>query len=170
MRTDNEVKKAALDLIKTAAVVLAAFLAGYIHGSRRAHERPEPEPIKVDTLWVRDTVKVPEPVPVDRWLTRTEYIPVHDTTLVHLRDTAFLPVPVETTLYQGEDYEAWVTGFRATLDSINIIRTTEIIEKTVPVYRNRKWGVGLQAGVTWSKDTKIAPYVGVGVSYNILSF
>lgn len=174
MRTEDKavIKQGLRDLGTLLLFFFAVFLTGYGFGAVKGRKMAEKETpaVKVDTIWRVDTVKVPHPVPVTKWLTRTEYIPVHDTTLVHLRDTAFLPVPIETTRYQGEDYEAWVTGFKATLDSIDIIRTTEIIEKRVPVYVNKRWGVGVQAGVTWNKDTKFTPYVGVGLSYNIISF
>lgn len=152
------------------ASVAAAFLVGYINGARKHDAGPETPAVKTDTLWRVDTVKVPKPVPVTKWLRDTTYIPVPDTVLVQRNDTTFVPVPIETTRYAGEDYEAWVTGFQATLDSINIFRPTAVVEKQVPVYLNKKWGIGLQAGVTWNKDTKFTPYVGVGLSYNLLSF
>ena len=174
MRTEDKavIKQGLRDLGTLLLFFFAVFLTGYGFGAVKGRKmaEKEPQPVKIDTVWVKDTVKVPEPVPVTKWLTRTEYIPVHDTTLVHLRDTAFLPVPIETTRYQGEDYEAWVTGFRASLDSINIFRNNMVIEKQVPVYISKRWGIGLQAGATWSKDTKITPYVGVGISYNLISF
>ncbi len=174
MRTEDKaaIKQGLRDLGTLLLFFFAVFLTGYRFGV--VHERRKAEgetpAVKVDTLWRVDTVKVPHPVPVDRWLTRTEYVPVPDTVLVQRNDTTFVPVPIETTRYEGPDYEAWVSGFQATLDSINIFRPTAVVEKQVPVYLNKKWGIGLQAGVTWSKDTKITPYVGVGLSYNLISF
>lgn len=175
MRTEDKaaIKQGLRDLVTLLFIFFGVFLTGYeagvVHEQRKAEGKGTPA-VKVDTLWRVDTVKVPHPVPVTKWLKDTTYIPVTDTVLVQRNDTTFLPVPVETTRYAGEDYEAWVSGFRASLDSINIFRPTAVVEKQVPVYINKRWGIGLQAGVTWTKDTKFAPYVGVGVSYNILSF
>ncbi len=174
MRTEDKaaIKQGLRDLVTLLLFFFAVFLTGYRFGA--VHERKKAEgdtpAVKVDTLWRVDTVKVPKPVPVTKWLKDTTYIPVTDTVLVQRNDTTFIPVPIETTRYAGEDYEAWVSGFKASLDSINIFRPTAVVEKQVPVYISRKWGIGLQAGVTWNKDTKFTPYVGVGLSYNLLSF
>jgi len=155
------------------AAVLLAFLLGFSKGLRKGKamaEPPEPE-IQTDTVWLKpDTIRIPKPVPVAKWVHDTTYVLVTDTILLHSRDTAWLPIPRETTYYARNDYEAWVTGFRATLDSVHIFRPVAIVEKKVPVYLTKRWGVGIQAGITWNPQTKTTPYVGAGVSYNLFTF
>ena len=47
----------------------------------------------------------------------------------------------------------------------------QIITKEIPVIQNTKtrWGLGVQAGVGAGKGG-LSPYVGIGVSYNLLSW
>jgi opacity protein-like surface antigen len=47
--------------------------------------------------------------------------------------------------------------------------TTITIRETIPVPDRRRWGIGIQAGAGVGKEG-LTPYVGVGVSYNILSW
>lgn len=70
-----------------------------------------------------------------------------------------------------------MSGYNPQLDSLHIDRSTAVVE--VPVYKtvtkHARWGVGLQAGATYLPGTQgqqgaIQPYVGLGLSYNIITF
>ena len=74
-----------------------------------------------DTLVVRDTVwdSVPQPVLVrfDHWDTLPPiYIRDIDTLLV--RDSLYIPVPIERKEYRTEDYRAVVSGWHPKLESM----------------------------------------------------
>jgi len=166
----SETGKAGAMLLLLAAVALA-FVIGYVNGLRRGKamaEPPEPE-IQTDTVWLKpDTIRITKPVPVAKWLHDTTYVPVP--VPPQKPDTVYVPIPKETTYYARNEYEAWVTGFQATLDSVHIFRPVAIVERKVPVYLTKRWGVGIQAGITWNPQTKTTPYVGAGVSYNLFTF
>lgn len=163
------------ELTRVLAAAALGFMAGYCDGQEDERKRNEADgpAIQTDTVWLKpDTIRVDTPVPVEKWRTRTEYIPVPvtDTVWLHGTDTAYVPVPMETTYYAEKDYEAWVTGYEATLDSLHIFRPVAVVEKKVPVYMAKRWGIGLQAGVTYNTQTKTTPYIGFGVSYNLITF
>ena len=67
-----------------------------------------------------------------------------------------------------------VSGYRPQLDSIHIYHRTEYITKEIKtVAKPKRWGIGLQAGygVSFSnKQIQATPYIGIGISYNILTW
>ena len=88
-----------------------------------------------------------------------------------LRDTLFINLPRTERIYASEDYRAVVSGYQPSLDTIDIFKKTEIVtitEKIVP--KPKHWGIGVQAGVGLNTQFKPMPYVGIGISYNIINF
>ena len=73
--------------------------------------------------------------------------------------------------YSDSTFDAWVSGIDPRLDSIKTYQTNMVITKeiSVPVKVRSRWGLGIQAGYGASKDG-LSPYIGVGVSYNVLSW
>lgn len=154
-------------LLTLTAVLCMGFLAGWFS---RVPARVEDFIEKVDTLVVRDTIMRDRPVFVDRYLVRTDTVKlaVHDTTL--RVDSVLVDVPIERRIYEEDSlYRAVVSGYRPSLDSLLVYRTTTEITKFVPVPVKKRWGVGIQAGYGFSQKG-ISPYVGVGISYNLINF
>lgn len=153
------------------ATLLAVLLllSGYFLGRRTAHA-PEPElVIQTDTLRIRDTLLVEKPVPVEVRVVDTMLVAVTDT--VHLNDTVYLTLPRETKLYGDSTYTAQVSGYRPELDWIEIYPQSEVVTRNISVESRKRWGIGLQAGYgayAAGGQVKLAPYVGVGISYDIL--
>lgn len=149
-----------------AFAAIALFVAGYITGDRMS--RPDVE-TRTDTLVVVDTVTIREPEYVERTVVRTELVAVHDT--VRLRDTLFVEVPVESRHYSDSLYDAWVSGCMASLDSIRVYPVTRYVttERTVKVPERKRWGIGVQAGYGVGKGG-LTPYIGVGISYDLIRF
>ena len=127
--------------------------------------------VRVDTLTIRDTIREKYPVPVTRWRTRTELMPVRDT--VRIRDTVFIALDREAKEYRGEDYRAVVSGIRPALDCIEVFPKTVYLQTTVetqaPAARPRHFGFGITAGpgALWD-GSAIRGGLGIvaGVSYN----
>lgn len=73
--------------------------------------------------------------------------------------------------YSDSTFDAWVSGVDPRLDSIKTYRTNMVITNEIPVIQVKKtrWGLGISAGCGVGKDG-LTPYVGVGISYNILSW
>lgn len=153
------------------AAILAALLllSGYLLG-RRADRAREPEKIvRTDTLRIRDTVLVDRPVPVEVRLTDTMLVAVTDT--ISISDTVYLQLPRETRVYGDSTYRAQVSGYRPALDWIEVYPQTVYLTKVVKTNDVKRWGIGVQAGYgAYFRDghMRLAPYIGVGISYNII--
>ena len=114
---------------------------------------------RIDT--VRDTIPVPvyESV-VDSF---PFAVPVPGDTV---RDTVYLPITQK--IYKDSFYTAYVSGYRAKLDSIEVYsktRTMFVRERA----KRKRFGLGVQAGYGFSGN-KATPYVGVGVSCNLFEW
>ena len=143
--------------------VLGALAGAWLRGLRPG---PVPEPdIQRDTVWLRDTVKLPAPKPQTVHVTDTAYVPVRDT--IRLKDTTYVAVPISQTYYHEKEYQAWVSGYRAKLDSIHVIQSTAVVE--VPVYKTvtktKHWSVTVGPQVGYGFTPKgWQPYAGVGIT------
>lgn len=147
-----------------AALLAAVFLlSGYMLG-RRTARASEPECIvQVDTLRIRDTLRLEKPVPVE--------VRIVDTMLVAVSDTVYLSLPRETKMYGDSTYTAQVSGYRPALDWIEVYPQREVVTRTISVDSRKRWGLGLQAGYgayTAGGQVRLAPYLGIGISYDIL--
>lgn len=148
-----------------------------------------------DTITVRDTTTVTDtifymmPVATDSVRTKyiTRYLPVvkRDTILAENsnlhngeclpplllsddRDSTAVEIPITQKRYEGTDYCAYVSGYEASLDSIFVFaRTTTIRERSTKP--PDKWHIGVTAG--YGITTKgLQPYVGIGLTYSLISF
>lgn len=151
--------------------------------------------VYTDTLTVVDTIPYYKPVPRDSVVIRyvTQTLPVVDDvpkttendrktteSVLNSRDSvenfsksvpdsATVEIPITQKVYRDSSYTAYVSGFRPNLDSIMIyapVRTVRIKDKP------KRWGIGVQVGygVTVTKQPQFAPYIGIGVSYNLWNF
>lgn len=156
-----------------------AFLAfsyiGYRTGRNYADSVPVSDTVRVT---VYDTVIFRKPVAVDSVVIR--HVPVklpasvkEDTVLRHeeKRDSAEVVIPITQKVYRDTAYTAWVSGFMPSLDSIAIRRRTDNVTVAVPS-RRKRWGIGVHAGygVTAERNPRFTPYIGIGITYNLLNF
>ena len=130
--------------------------------------------VKADTLFVYDTIFIEKPVFKKVEIIDTIRMPVPITDTLMLHDTILVYLPIEQRQYSDPRYTAWVSGYRPQLDSIQIYQQTEYITKEVKtVTKPKRWGIGLQAGYGVSisnKQIQATPYIGIGISYNILTW
>lgn len=140
-------------------IALSALLAlAFYLGRRKAGGNTlQPVAVKVDTVIIRDTVRVPVPEPVVSEVIK--YVPLTDTVMIS--DTVYIPILQK--VYTATDYKAWVSGYQAALDSIEIYPKTVTVTRTIPP---RRWGLGVTGGYGVGKDG-LSPFVGVGVYYRI---
>ncbi len=88
-------------------------------------------------------------------------------------DSAYVVVPITQTVYEDSTYTAYVSGYRATLDSLIFRMPREITTITNTHYQKpKRWSVSIQVGygMTLKGTPQFSPYVGIGVSYNLFSF
>lgn len=153
-----------------AALLAAAFLlSGYILG-RRDCRTMEPELIvQTDTIRITDTLLVEKPVPVEIRVVDTMLVSVTDT--VTVGDTVYLSLPRETKLYGDSTYTAQVSGYRPELDWVKVYPQKTVVTRTISVDSRKRWGISLQAGYgayAAGGQVRLAPYLGIGISYDIL--
>lgn len=154
-------------------LLVGAFVGGVFAGKGK-HEVivVRDTVIKVETY--RDTVTIVKPVPVKETVYDSILVPVVDT--MHIRDTAYISLPKERKEYRDSDYVAVVTGYRPELESISVFPITKVITQTITIREKSKpkpWGVGIQAGFGGfygisSRRVDYGPYIGVGISYNLI--
>jgi hypothetical protein len=154
-------------LTTCAAVVAAAF----IYNKHYSQSVGGATDIRTDTV-----VKfISTPILKDSVVLRYEIVkvPVYDTTYIYaehaLPDTVTVPIPITQKVYQDSTYQAWVSGYMSSLDSIRIYQPVTSITNTVIQYKAKRWSVGPQIGIG-ATSTKISPYIGIGVTYNIFSW
>ena len=142
-------------------LVIALILASYFVGRRTP---TEVEIIKRDTITVvkTDTIRITKVKEIEKRVVDTILVAVKDTII--LNDTTYIQLPREQKIYTGENYKAWVSGYRPKLDSLNIYQKTIIKEVTNTIEKN--WGLGVMGGYGITKDG-LSPFIGVGVYYKI---
>lgn len=151
--------------MKSLPWILVCLLIGLIVWMQCNPHDPSTVYIKGDTVRIRDTIRDTIPIPVKETLKRTDtvYLPILiDTTTYRTVEGDSVPVliPITSKEYKTDDYRAVVSGYKPSLDSMEVYREKEII--TLKPKRKR-WGLGLQVGYGYPSGL----YVGGGVSYNL---
>lgn len=132
--------------------------------------------VKRDTLVITKTDTFVSPIYKTSLVVRKDTVALPFVTDVYIdrlvRDTVMVEVPIERRIYSDSTYYAVVSGYNPNLDSIMIRNKFMTIteNKIERIKVNKKWGLGVQAGGGISTDGKIYPYIGIGVSYNILNW
>lgn len=156
-------------------VIIAVFCFGYRAGLKKGRNTPIlPDSVKVDTLYIRDTITQIKPISVRFRAVDTIRVAVRDT--IRERDTLYLALPREQVVWRDSLAEVYASGVSPAVDSVIHYRAAEIRTITLPpveVVRRTRWGIGVQVGygaTLSSGQVKAAPYIGVGVSYNLLAW
>lgn len=142
-------------------LVILLVLALVFSWSRKA--MPETKVIR-DTVTVIDTLidSIPQTflVRFDHW--DTVYFPllVNDSDLT---DSIPFVIPIEKKEYRTDHYRAIVSGYKPSLDLVEIYSKTQTITVTP---KKKRWGLGLQAGYGYPGGW----YVGAGISYNLINW
>ncbi len=77
-------------------------------------------------------------------------------------------LPITQQVYRDTTYTAWVSGYAAALDSIEVYPRTLIVRQTaLPAARPRRWSFGIQAGYGLT-PRGMQPYVGLGLTVRLL--
>lgn len=134
-----------------------------------------------------DTIPYYKPVPRDSVVTRsvTQRLPVVDdkednfpnkseqkSTLIselETQDSVTVQIPITQRVYETDRYRAVVSGYQPSLDDLLIYQPSQVVRiKDKP----KRWGIGVQVGygMTVKGTPQFAPYIGVGVSYNLFQF
>ncbi len=160
--------------ILTGVGIAIAVLIGFLIGQKHPQKSPvEPIKEKVDTLLIFDTITLTKPVFVEKIQLDSVYMPVTDTLWKH--DTLYVYLEREQIQWQDSLCRVYASGINPQVDSVTHFVQETIVtrEISVPVKVKSRWGLGIQVGYGAGingKQVYLTPYVGVGISYNILSW
>ena len=89
----------------------------------------------------------------------------------NIPDSVQVELPITQKRYGDSTYTAWVSGYKARLDSIYVYPRHETITITNTIRQKpRRWGLGVSAGYGYAPGKGMVPWVGVGVNYTLISF
>lgn len=148
----------------TLLCLIALLVFDFCKSNRHVCERNAPS-AKIDTVVIHDTLHIAKPISVESAVVRIDTIRVKDA-----NDTIYIsaPIPITQMRYTDSTYTAWVSGYSPSLDSIYVYPKREIITTTIRP-KPKRWGVGVHGGVGIT-PMGVQPYIGLGISYNILTF
>lgn len=167
---------------------LIVFLVGVFLGlctgfftAKAIYDQPLEESVTRDTVIVYDTIPHYYPKPVDSAVVRyvTKVLPVvrYDTifrensvTDEHIADSSnMMPVviPITTKHYRAMEYDAWVSGYEPSLDSIKVYKETQYITETITRMKPpNKWELDLIGGLNYNTARQdFTPYAGGEILY-----
>lgn len=163
------IKRLLVLIVALLAVIAVSYRIGRRDGLIRATENSVQ---MVDTLIVCDTITQEKPIYVDRIKLQEVLIPIHDTIRIH--DTLYLNLDREQVMWQDSMSIVYASGIMPHVDSVQHFLKERIVTKEVTMHVKKpcRWGVGLHAGygVQFGEPVRTSPYVGVGISYNFLSW
>lgn len=184
------------EVLKIAGVVIVCIAVAFCikYGCSTSHQDSTTEKIEVkrDTSYIHDTIIISTPglattIPLGAIsATLPLYRPSpHDNKGLETEepnlevelqrseppDSATVEIPIEQRHYAGENYEAWVSGYRANLDSLRVFPETQIITASTMVTKkkNNRWGLSIGAGMV-ATPTRVEPGIFIGATYTFLAF
>lgn len=162
----DKVEKQLLKVLSLMSAVLG-FIIGIIIMSQ--WNKPA-EPIVVTKIErIHDTTYIPKPVP--KYIRKVDSIP-YPVYIKELDTISVVNLEKEELVYTDDStFYAVVSGVSPSLDTMKVFRTieTRTIERTKVVQKPSRWSIGVQGGMGVTPDGA-KPYLGIGVSYNLLSF
>ena len=160
-------------LIGLLLVCVGALLSMMLTKSCSTPQIQQIEILRTDTLVVErvDTLIIEKPVPYKVTLVDTIYVNGNLGNLDGNLQGGYLFVQ-EIKEYKDSTYYARISGINAYLEEIRVYpkETIKYITTTEKVYQKpKKWGLGISAGYCFTGNS-FKPYVGVGVTYNIIQW
>lgn len=148
---------------------ILALTALSFYAGRKSANQGQNETIveRVDTVVVRDTIVAYKPKYIQKRVVDSIYVPVRE--VVVERDTIKVLLEREQVVWEDSLARVYASGILPKVDSIHHYRDKMVITKETIIKTNPKWGVGIQGGIGVGKGG-LTPYVGVGVSYNLITF
>lgn len=161
---------------KSAIIALAWFVIGALCGffmGKAKYDKPIVETVTRDTVTIVDTIPhyYPKPVEVEKvrtefkYLTRIEHIA--DTSKMIVHDSVLVEVPIESKHYSSPEYDAYISGYMPSLDSIKVYQKETIITETITRMKPpNKWELDLVGGINYDvHKKKYTPFAGGELLY-----
>ena len=163
---------------KSAIIALAWFVIGAVCGffmGKARYDKPIVETVTRDTVTIVDTIPhyYPKPVEVEKvrteykWLTKVMTDTFVKTDVITCHDSVLVEVPIESKHYHGDEYDAYVSGYLPSLDSIKVYQKETIITETITRMKPpNKWELDAVAGIDYNVTSqRYTPYAGGELLY-----
>ena len=151
---------------------------------------PYPMPVPKDSLVIRYiTEKLPVSTETENFSTKNSDFSTGNGNIAqenitgngnissdNIPDSIAVDIPITQKVYEDSMYRAYVSGYRPSLDSLIIFPrhdiTTVTNGYTYPKSRQKRWGIGIHVGygMTMGRTPQFTPYIGFGISYNLITF
>lgn len=156
-------------IIIACVFVFLACLTSYFEGRKSVKIKTETK-VVTDTLIVKDTIRISEVIEVKRKVIDTLFFPIVDTIQIH--DTTFITLYKEVKVYEDSLFKAQISGVEPQLDWIEVYPQTQYINTTETIIKSKDkpWGLGVQLGVGVCRGGLATPYIGLGISYDLVSW
>lgn len=169
----------ATDIIRRMLVALAAvvvsIVVSYSIGRRDGISEAASEVReRVDTMVVYDTITQYEAVVEERVALQHVFVPVMLTDTIMRHDTMYVSMEREQIIWQDSLSRIYASGIIPAVDSVQHFIQERVVTREVTKVQKTpcRWGVGINAGYGAIVDGRVygSPYVGIGISYNIISW
>ena len=153
----------------------AALVASFLFGVRDGRRRAATDDVQRDTIVLRDTIRIPAPRLISTTTQGVILVALQDALIstpdtLRSRDTIYVQLPREVKTYGDSSYRAVVSGFRPSLDEIEIYQRTKVITET-RVVRSSPWvTIGPSVGVGVATDGRAYPFLGVSATIPLWSW
>ena len=165
---------------KTRAIIaLVWFIIGGLCGffvGKAKYDKPLVESVTRDTVVVVDTAYYDRPIVKDSIRTKfvTRWLPVVRTDTVTkcdyitMTDTVAVEVPITSKHYGSDTYDAWVSGFEPSLDSIRVYQRTAYVTEIRTISKPpNKISLSANAGIDYGIRSKFwQPYASGELTLN----
>lgn len=93
------------------------------------------------------------------------------TPITQKEDSVNVVIPITQKVYEDSTYTAYVSGYKASLDSL-IMRMPNTTTTIVKTNERSRWSISVHGGygLTLTKQPRFEPYIGIGISYNLYTF
>lgn len=146
--------------------------------------------IERDTMYMTDTVNAPIPKPIIRnvekldtlrlyWDAEKRKYRVTDSIVPRLLEKSDTTeekdqgdevlIPRTSKVYKSDDYRAVVSGFRPSLDSMQVYPKTTTIRETVTKLQRPRWSLTAGVGAGYATDGRVVPHLGMTVGWVLWS-
>lgn len=153
----------------------ATIAASFLFGIREGRRRVAPNDVQRDTIVLRDTIRIPAPRQTSTTTQGVILVALQEALIatpdtLRSRDTIYVQLPREVKIYGNSTYRAVVSGFRPSLDEIEIYQRMKVITET-RVIRSSPWvTIGPSIGVGIATDGRFYPFLGVSATIPLWSW
>lgn len=144
-------------------LLILSLVFPYLTYSNRKSDKNS---LKIDTVTITkiDTVTITKPVLQYKYLVKTVTDTLYNKDSVQVE----VQIPIESITYQDSTYRAVVSGYRASLDTIQVFPLHAYTTITNTITKQKRWSMGINTGFgigVFNKKPDV--YVGIGLSYRL---